>query len=151
MVNLYGTLKFLHVLSVVMWIGGVTALWMITLRLARAGDRAGVAQLLPVGMHYGQRVVGPASGIVLITGIWMAIITQVYRQPFVAVGMTGILLHFILGATVVRRSWMRLGQLISAPNHDDQQVAAATTRVATWSWIYLLIMITVIAFMVLKP
>ena len=151
MMNLYGVLKLLHVLSVVMWIGGVAALWTITLRLARAGDDAGVAKLLPVGMRYGQRVVGPASGIVLITGVWMAIITQVYRQPFVAVGMIGILLHFILGATVVRRSWMSLGQLVSASTRDESAIAAATTRVTTWSWIYLLIMITVIAFMVLKP
>ena len=37
MMNLYGVLKFLHVLSVVLWIGGVTALWITTLRLARTG------------------------------------------------------------------------------------------------------------------
>lgn len=151
MVNLYGFLKFLHVTSVVLWIGGVTALWMTTLRIARAGDYPTVTRLLPVGMTYGQRVVGPASGIVLITGVWMAIIGHLFSTPWVGIGMTGILLHFILGATVVRRNWMRLGQLISAPGHDDALIAAATTRVATWSWIYLLIMITVIAFMVLKP
>jgi uncharacterized membrane protein len=149
--NLYGFLKFLHVLSVVLWIGGVAALWTTTIRLARAGDHASVARLLPVGMAYGQRVVGPASGIVLITGIWMAVLGKLWSQPFIGVGMTGILLHFILGATLVRRSWMRLGQLIDAPSRDDVQISASIKRVATVTWIYLLIMIVVIAFMVMKP
>ena len=151
MMNLYGFLKFLHVLSVVLWIGGVSALWLTTLRLAKAGDYPSVSRLLPVGMAYGQRVVGPASGIVLITGIWMAIIGKLFSSPWVGIGMIGILIHFILGATFVRRGWMRLGQLVSQPSRDDAALAAAIRRLTTVSWTYLVIMIIVIAAMVMKP
>ena len=111
MMNLYGVLKFLHVLSVVFWIGGVTALWITTLRIARAGDYPTVARLLPVGMAYGH----------------------------------------ILGATLVRKNWMRIGQLVNAPNRDDAALSAVLSRTTTVTWIYLTIMIIVIAAMVLKP
>ena len=151
MVNLYGFLKFLHVISVVLWIGGVTALWITTLRVARAGDYPTVTRLLPVGMAYGQRVVGPASGIVLITGVWMAIIGHLFSTLWVGIGMTGILLHFILGATLVRRTWMRLGQLVNEPARDQAALSATIGRATTVSWVYLLIMIVVIAAMVMKP
>ena len=151
MMNLYGLLKFLHVLSVVLWVGGVTALWITTLRLARAGDYPTVARLLPVGTRYGQSVVGPASGIVLITGIWMAVIGDLFKTPWVGIGMTGIVLHFILGATLVRRNWMTIGRLVDDPNRDPSQLTAAIRRATTTTWVYLLIMIVVIAAMVLKP
>ena len=149
--NLYGVLKFLHVLSVVLWIGGVTALWLTTLRVARAGDYPTVARLLPVGMRYGQSVVGPASGLVLVTGIWMAIIGHLFKTTWVGIGITGITLHFILGATLVRRNWMQIGSLVDDPNRDVSQLASAIKRATTTSWIYLLIMTVVIAAMVLKP
>ena len=149
--NLYGVLKVVHVLSVVFWIGGVSALWLTTLRIARAGDYKTVAGLLPVGMGYGQRVVGPASGFVLITGIWMAYISHLFSQPFVGIGFAGILVHFILGATLVRRTWMRMGQLINEPNRDEAALTATIKRATTVSWVYLLIMVIVIAAMVLKP
>lgn len=151
MMNLYGVLKFLHVLSVVLWIGGVAALWITTLRMARAGDYPTVARLLPVGMRYGQSVVGPASGIVLITGIWMAYTGHLFKTVWVAIGITGIALHFILGPTLVRRNWMQIGRLVDDPNRDPAQLAAAIKGATTASWVYLLIMIVVIAAMVLKP
>ncbi|HJP86468.1 MAG TPA: DUF2269 family protein [Gemmatimonadaceae bacterium] len=151
MMNLYGVLKFVHVLSVVLWVGGVAALWITTLRIARGRDYSTVARLLPVGMTYGQRVVGPTSGLVLITGVWMAIANHLWSQPFVGVGIIGILLHFILGATVVRKSWTRMGELVSAPTRDDAALAAIVGRVTTVTWVYLAIMIIVIAVMVLKP
>jgi hypothetical protein len=151
MMNLYGALKFVHVLSVVLWIGGVAALWLTTLRLARANDYSTVARLLPVGMGYGQKVVGAASGLVLISGIWMASIAHLWKAPWVGIGMTGILLHFILGATLVRRSWMTIGQLVNDRNRDTARLTAAVKRATAVSWIYLLIMVIVIAAMVLKP
>lgn len=151
MLNLYGVLKFLHVVSVVLWIGGVTALWLVTLRMARAGDYAAVTRLQPVVTRYGQSVVGPASGIVLITGIWMAVIGELLPTPWVAIGFTGILIHFILGATLVRRNWMQLGKLAADPARDDARFRAIVSRTAVTSSIYLLVMIAVIAAMVLKP
>ena len=151
MMNLYGFLKFLHVTSVVLWIGGVMALWITTLRIARAGDYPTVTRLLPVGISYGQRVVGPASGVVLITGVWMAIVGHLFSTPWVGIGMIGIFLHFILGATLVRRTWMRLGQLLNETTHDPSALTATIGRATTVSWVYLLIMILVIAAMVMKP
>jgi hypothetical protein len=150
MTNLYGLLKVLHVLSVVIWIGGVTALWTTALRLGRAGNRSAVAALLPVLAPFGQRVAGPASGVVLITGIAMAVIGHLGQALWIQLGLAGILLHFILGATVVRRSWAQLGSL-AAESSDDTAFAAAVRRASIGTWVYLLLMAAVIVIMVLKP
>jgi uncharacterized membrane protein len=150
MTNMYGLLKVLHVLSVVIWIGGVAALWTMALRLARAGNRTVVAAILPGVTRYGQRVAGPASIVVLITGISMAIIGHVGQTLWVQLGMAGILLHFILGATLVRRTWTQLGRLASE-SADDTRFSAMARRATTVSWIYLLLMAAVITVMVFKP
>lgn len=46
MLNAYGVLKFLHVASVIVWIGGITALALLTWRVARERNRAVLAVVL---------------------------------------------------------------------------------------------------------
>lgn len=65
----YGILKVVHVLSVVVWIGGATALAAVTARLVRARDRATLAAFLPQSIRFGQTMGGPSSILVLLSGI----------------------------------------------------------------------------------
>ena len=151
MLSAYGLLKTLHVLSVIAWIGGVTAVWTIGLRLGRAGNRDGLTTLLPLLARYGQRMAGPSSILVLITGIAMVVIGRLGGPLWVIWGMIGIVLHFILGATLIRRNWMELGRLASANPADDARMAAILRRTTLTNWVYLLLMVSVIVVMVLKP
>ena len=41
----YNLLKFIHVAAVIIWVGGLVALSVVNVRLARAGDRAVLASL----------------------------------------------------------------------------------------------------------
>ena len=151
MLTLYGLLKTLHVLSVVVWVGGVAALWTVTVRLGRAGNRAGVAALLPSAMRYGQRVAGPAALVVLATGIVMSVVGHLGGPLWVQIGFVGIVLQIVLGATIVRRNWSELGRLVSASSADDVRFDAVVRRTSLTNWVYLLIMLVIIGAMVLKP
>jgi uncharacterized membrane protein len=152
MVSLYAVLKLLHVLSVVVWIGGVMAIATVLARLIKARDRATLAALLPHTMAYGQKMAGPSSILVLITGIALVIVGKVGFQPFwVSYGFAGIVVHFIFGATVIRKRTMTFTQLVSASPSDDAGLAQAGARLRVANLIYLLIMVSVIGAMVLKP
>ena len=59
--NAYGFLKFLHVVSVIVWVGGVTALSVVAWRMRNERDRQALTALLRQASTYGERVAGPAS------------------------------------------------------------------------------------------
>src|ERR1700736_2660906 len=150
--NAYGVLKFLHVLSVVVWVGGVTALSVVTWRLRSERNREVLAALLRQATSYGQRVAGPASFIVLLTGPMMVGMAHIGFGTFwVLWGFAGLTAHFWIGATALRRRTGALLQLASAGSGDDAAIVAAARGLWSAQLIYLAIMPAVMAAMVLKP
>jgi uncharacterized membrane protein len=147
----YVMLKLVHVLSVIIWIGGMTALWSVAIRLGKAGNRATLAALLPTTMRYLQFAAAPASLLVLITGIIMIVLARLGPALWVQLGFAGIVVLFVLGATLVRRNWMQLGRLVSASPADEARLAVAVRQVRLTTWAYLLLSAAVIVIMVLKP
>ena len=92
--NAYTILKFIHVLSVVTWIGGLTSLSVATWRAARQQNRALYAAVLRQTIGYGSSVVGAASGLVLLTGLAMVGIGHIGFATFwVWFGYGGVLVH----------------------------------------------------------
>src|SRR5690242_329161 len=100
MLSAYALLKALHVISVVIWVGGVVALWSVMVRLGRTGNRAAVAALLPLALRYGQAIAMPAAIVVLLSGIVMVVVGHVRNPLWVQIGFLGIVLQIIIGATV---------------------------------------------------
>jgi uncharacterized membrane protein len=147
---LYGILKVLHVLAVILWLGGGTALFVITARLLKARDRTALATLLPQTARFGPTIGGPASLLVLLTGIAMVIVGRLGFDPlWVSWGFAGILVHFLFGIVVMRKIAQALGQAVGSG--DDRLIAAAGARWRVASTVYLLIMTSVIIVMVMKP
>ena len=150
--NAYNVLKFVHVLSVIAWIGGVACLAVLVWRVRRERDRAVLVALLRQATTYGQMVAGPASGLVLLSGLGMVGMAGIGFGTFwVLWGFTGIVLHFVFGAVFIRKRMMELTQLASAEGTSDQSLAEAGGKLWTVQLIYLAIMASVVWAMVLKP
>jgi uncharacterized membrane protein len=150
--NAYGSVKFVHVLSVIAWLGGMTALSIVTWRLRRERDRQILAALLRQATSFGRMIVGPASGIVLLTGPALVGMAHIgFRAFWVQVGFAGILLHFIIGATLLRTRTDELARLASASAGEEDALLAAARRLWSTQIIYLAILALVVAVMVLKP
>jgi uncharacterized membrane protein len=148
----YGVLKLLHVLAVVVWIGGAAALGFLTARLVRARDRATLPAVLPQMMRYGQTMGGPSSILVLLSGIGMVGAGRIgFRTLWVGVGFAGIVLHFAFGLTIMRKRMMALGQALSVSPADETRIATAGARARAANVAYLGLLAAVIAVMVLKP
>jgi uncharacterized membrane protein len=152
MVNAYNVLKFIHVLSVIAWIGGVACLSVLTWRVRRERNRTILAALLRQSSVYGQMVAGPGSGLVLLTGLGMVGMAGIGFGTFwVLWGFGGILLHFLLGAVVIRKRTAELTALASADGGDERTLMEAAGRLWTVQLIYLAVMASVVWAMVLKP
>jgi predicted integral membrane protein DUF2269 len=151
-VNAYGVLKFLHVLSVIAWIGGVTALTILTRRITRERNREILTAWLRQATAYGQIVAGPASGIVLLTGAAMVGMAKLgFATLWVVWGYIGIALHFWLGAVLVRKRTAELAKLASGGAGDDAALLEAGRKLWVAQLIYVTLMALVVAAMVLKP
>ena len=152
MLNAYNVLKFLHVLAVILWVGGVSGLSFVTWRLRRERNREVLAALLNQATTFGQRVAGPASFIVLLTGPMMVGMAKIGFGTFwVLWGFAGLTAHFWIGATALRRRTSALLQLASVGSGDDAALLLAARRLWSAQLIYLAIMAAVVAAMVLKP
>lgn len=150
--NVYAWLKFLHVLSVIIWIGGITALAVVIWRVTGERNRTALVELLRQATVYGQRIVGPASGVVLLSGLAMVGMAHIgFATLWVVWGYAGILIHGVTGGVFLRKRIAELSQIASAPSGDDAALIGAGRRLWTTQLIYLLLLATVIAAMILKP
>lgn len=148
----YGVLKVLHILAAVVWIGGGATFAMITARLLRNRDRATLGAVVPQMARQLASAGGPATGIVLLTGIAMVLVGHIgFGTLWVRLGFGGIVLHFIFGAFVMRKRTMSLVQAVSAPTTDETELARAGARLRSGMFTYLALMAAVVVVMVLKP
>src|SRR5262245_55100196 len=69
--SLYNLLKYLHVLAVVVWFGGVIMFVTLQARLAASRDPVAMRAFSAQGKFLGMAVFGPSAAITLITGIAM--------------------------------------------------------------------------------
>jgi hypothetical protein len=150
--NAYGFLKFLHVVSVIVWVGGVAALSVVAWRMRNERDRQALTALVRQASAYGERVAGPASFIVLLTGPIMVGMAHIGFGTFwVLWGFAGLTAHFWIGATALRRRTSALLRLASGGSGDDAAILVAARSLWSAQLIYLAIMAAVVAAMVLKP
>jgi hypothetical protein len=151
-VTAYGWLKVLHVLSVIVWIGGIAGLALVTWRVARERNRAALVALLQHSTKFGQAIVGPASGLVLLSGLAMVGMGHIGFGTFwVWWGYGGIAVHGFTGGIFLRKRVAELSGIASAPGGDDAALIRAAGRLWTTQLVYLLILALVVAAMILKP
>jgi len=124
MESLYLWLKFVHVAAVAVWVGGIFALTVLNARLARVGEPAAVAALGQQSEAFGRTVIGPAMGVVLIAGLWMAGQFGIpFNSLWIVWGLVGFAVFILLGVVALRRTGAELGALARAADADSPRVA----------------------------
>jgi len=152
MESLYLWLKFVHVAAVAVWVGGIFALTVLNARLARVGEPAAVAALGQQSEAFGRTVIGPAMGVVLIAGLWMAGQFGIpFNSLWIVWGLAGFVVFILLGVVALGRTGAELGALARAAGPDNPRVAALRQRISVLSWLNLLVLASVIWAMVFKP
>ncbi len=152
MYTTYNLFKFLHVVAVIVWLGGVVALMVIPARLARERNVAATAALGRQAAFYGQSVVGPAAVITLVAGIVMVVVGRIgFEQLWIAYGLLGMVVSMALGGALLSRLGHQLNELSESDDPDPARMSALQARLRTYNLINVLILLSVVWAMVFKP
>lgn len=145
---MFETLKFIHVLAAIVWVGGGIVSTILGVRMRRASTEHRLGFSRDMGF-VGERVYGPAAGIALIAGIWMVIDEPAFGfgQAWIIIGLGGFLLSSIIGVAFFGPAAKALAADLEAGRSND----ALQARISRVSYLDLAILLVVVWAMVVKP
>lgn len=149
----YDTLKFLHVLAAITWVGaGIYAQVLVT-SIKRENDPARLAMAARDVARQGQRLITPAAVSVLVFGVWLVAADPYlnFTTTWIAIGLLGFVITLITGAGFLGPESARLGKLSAERDPSDPEIQRRIQRIFLVSRIDLIVLIAVVADMVFKP
>lgn len=168
---MYTTLKFIHVMASIVWIGSGVALLTVTAGMVRARDYAGVAALGRQSEKLGTRLFAPSAVVTLVAGVAMVVVGDLsFGSAWIVIGLVGVAASFVFGAVLGERAQAQLLQTLvprvtegaapagaavddppTRPAIDDAAVDAARRRLLVVSSTDVAILSVVVWVMVAKP
>jgi uncharacterized membrane protein len=150
MITVVSAVKFLHVVAVIVWLGGVASLTVLNLRLARTASRDALSALSDASEFYGRVVVGPAAALTLLAGIATTLSAGFrFGSLWITWGFAAILLSVLLGATLIRMTTARLRTAATAG--DGAGVPVLQRRLKLLNGLNMLLLLSTVWAMVAKP
>jgi uncharacterized membrane protein len=150
--SLYLWLKFIHIVAAAIWIGGIFALTVINARIGGAAEPAARAAMGQQSEAFGRTIIGPAMAVVLIAGLWMAGQFGIpFNSLWIVWGLVGFVIFIALGVVALGRTGAELGALARTAGPSDPRVAALQQRISVLSWVNILVLVSVVWAMVIKP
>ena len=135
-------LLFLHIVGVAGWLGGGAYALYTNSALAAMESSAAAAASLQRLKKVEDRFFGPASGLVLLSGIGLVITSEAFGwgDVFVLLGLGAFLISAILGATIGKRNSERL--IAAAKTGSGVEEALRSWRLGTvWDFVILAVVI----------
>lgn len=151
--GVYDTLKYIHILAAIVWVGTGLYFQYQATRLSRIGDPDRMAAFTKDVEFTGKRLLLPASILVLVMGIVMVLYAPGldFEDTWIALGLIGSIATAITGSVFIGPTAGKLGAAIEVEGPASPQVVALTKRIFTVSRIDQVVLLLVIAAMVFKP
>ena len=144
--------KFLHVLAVIVWVGGVLAVNVLQVLTGRGHDQPAQVSLLRLSDLYGRAVIAPAAALTLLTGLVRVEQIDVgYGTFWVAWGIAAVVLSLAIGATLIRATNAELRRLATDAPADNPRWPTLQRRATTLFAINLLLLLSAVWAMEFKP
>jgi hypothetical protein len=125
---IYTLFKFLHIVGVIVWIGGVITAAIINALVARAEERTVLAALARESRFHGAAVLGPSAGLTLLAGIVMIAVSGLGVPFWVIWGFAAIIASVALGATLIRRAGEELSKMAARAEPGDPRLRGLQQR-----------------------
>ena len=149
---MYNTLKFIHIISVIVWIGGMIMLTVLNGRLAKSGPPEAVRALGQQSGALSMTLFLPAVLLTVITGIGLVQVGRLgFGQKWILWGIIGAVVSFIVGGVLTGGTARKLAQQIARGEVDAAQVAAVQRRIMVFVFVNLLVLLSIVWAMVFKP
>jgi uncharacterized membrane protein len=152
-IGVYHTLKFIHIMSAIVWVGGGIFVQIYATKLSKADDPMRLAAFSKDVSTLGQKVFAPASGLVTLMGIIMVIYTPFiyFSETWIIVGLVGAVATFITGAFFIGPTAGKLAKLAETEGPTSPGVQALMKRIFMVSRIDQVVLTIVVIDMVFKP
>src|SRR5919201_6767254 len=148
----YTFFKSVHVVAAAVWVGGAVMLQALAFRIIRTGDAKRQADFAKDSEIVGMRVFIPATWLVLLAGIAMMInLDWSWGQNWIVFGLIAFALSFVVGAGFLGPEGGRIAAVIEREGPESPEAQARIRRILLIPRVELVILITVIFNMVVKP
>ena len=151
--TVFNVIKFGHVLSAVVWVGGGLFVQYYATKLSRADDVARITMFTKDVEKAGTQYLMPASLLVLVFGITMVLYSPVYNfsDTWIAIGLIGYAATFVTGAFFIGPTAGKLSKALETEGPEGATSQALRKRIFTISRIDQVVLVLVVADMVIKP
>jgi uncharacterized membrane protein len=148
----YEFLLWIHITSIVIWVGGGLVLHISALRARASGDANAIAFAFVNAGWIGQRFFTAASGIALVTGILLVDETGYsLGDGWISFGFVVLIASALVGSLYLGPTAQKLGAVIEEKGADSPEFLAGNARLLTINRIELTLLFLVIAAMAIKP
>jgi uncharacterized membrane protein len=139
--TLHEWLVFLHVLSAMVWVGGLVALIAFGTYVIRTGEDVAVARFISSLRVVGPLVLSPAAGLVLVLGIWMVVDDDAWSfgQTWIWLSLALVAAAILVGAVFLSRTTLAAERAAKAGDH-----VGARQQLRRWSWGIMLILLLLV-------
>jgi uncharacterized membrane protein len=150
---MYDLFKFVHVLTVIVWIGGSVVLKILSGRISRSNDSIRMAAFGEDVEFIGSRVFAPASGLMLLSGIAtvLAVDASLFKQPWVGLGVVGWVALAGIGGGLLGPLSQRLKRALAESGPANPDVRRISERMERLARVELTLFVLLVADMVFKP
>jgi uncharacterized membrane protein len=149
----YDTLKTIHILAAIVWLGGGVFIQIYSTRLRRANETTQLMRFARDIERLGTSIFLPASVVVLVMGISMVWYSPAWEltQLWVVLGLVGIANTIVVGAAFLGPESGKLARLAEERGFEDPQVVHRVERIFAISRYDLAVLLLVVVDMVVKP
>lgn len=147
-VSFYDVVLWVHITAVVAAFGALFAYPVFLAVNARAplSQRANFHRLQ---IAFSKRITGPAIGVVLLAGIYLASDAHLWSETWVKVPFVLLFVIAGLGATVLRKGEQRLIEASESGSEEDYTATLSTVK--AWTLLTIVLIVITIFFMAAKP
>jgi uncharacterized membrane protein len=141
-----------HILFVVIWIGGGALLTVLGLMAERSQDSAEIAQIAKMAAFAGEKIFAPSAIIVVAAGIAMVTNRHIgYDHFWIVFGLIGFLATFLIGVGVLSPRAKKLSVLIAEKGPSAPETQSAISQILLIARADVAMLLLVIVDMVTKP
>jgi uncharacterized membrane protein len=149
--TLYTGLKTVHILAVIVWLGGGVMLAILGVRAMRAQEPLRLATIAGEIEAIASKLF-PAMGILLVaTGFWMVANGDLDFDAWVVIGLIGWAVTFATGVGVLSPTSARMNAAIEEHGPESAEAQARIRRLLVLARIDLFVVALVVVDMVIKP
>jgi uncharacterized membrane protein len=148
----YATFMTVHVLFVVIWIGGGALLTVFGVLAERTNDPAQLSQIARMAAFAGERIFAPAGLVVVAMGVAMVLNAHLgFGHFWIVFGLLGFLATFVIGIGVLSPMAKKVEALLRDKGPSDPETQAAISRILVIARADVAMLLLVIVDMVTKP